>query len=164
MTNEFLLHQCINWWKKYAHPATLLVKRSAVSFKGYLKTHAELLKGVRFGIKIANDLDTFRRLRVAIKEGNAKRAAWYAFLLGMTLAEYLRALLDLLDGGEDDDWEEGEETPPPGPADGLSKKEAMYRMQVFLRAHTSQREKVGSSSRSASFFTMGAARKQGRER
>jgi hypothetical protein len=47
-------------------------------------------------LRITNDVNTFIELMKALREGNTRRAAWKAFLLGMAFAAYLQLLMDLL--------------------------------------------------------------------
>ena len=133
MTNESYLHQLTSWWKEHKDTITLSITIIVASCKAYLEKHEEVLKGVWIGLGLANDLGTLRRLRAALKENDAKRAAWCSFLLGLALANYLRTIRDLLDGGDDDGWQESDNNPlPQEPDGGLSKKKIRQLMESFL--------------------------------
>lgn len=137
MTNRFSLHQLTDhlalWWQERKTPLILSIMMAAQSCQSFLEEHEEVIKGIRIGLRIANDLDTFRRLRTALKEDNAKKAAWYAFLLGLAISSYLQALNDLLDNdNEDDDNHDHDphnDTPPSGPGGGIPKEVIRHLME-----------------------------------
>ena len=72
------------------------IQRVFMQIAAVLDRHPELLQ-------MTNDVNTFIELMRALREGNARRAAWKAFLLGMAFAAYLHLLMDLLDDDDDDD-------------------------------------------------------------
>jgi hypothetical protein len=96
-------------------------------------------------LRMTNDVNTFIELMKALREGNTRRAAWKAFLLGMAVATYLQLLMDLLDDDDDDDDDNDRTTEiaPDEPPDGGLAEPVPVR---YLRELLEQDHRVHESS------------------
>lgn len=112
------------------------IYRIFVQMAAILDRHLEL-------VQITNDVNTLIELIKAIRAGNARRAAWKAFLLGMAVAAYLHLLRGLLDDDDDDDDDDTdpptEVAPQEPPSGGLAEPiPVRYLRQLLEQEHRFQ--------------------------
>jgi hypothetical protein len=110
------------------------IQRVFMQIAAILDRYPELLR-------MTNDVNTFIELVKALREGNTRRAAWKAFLLGMAFAAYLQLLMALLDDDDDDDdnnhtTEVAPEEPPDGGlAEPVPVRYLRHLLEQDLRVH-----------------------------